>query len=95
MLTMLNRHGALIMIDQTTGLIDSIAIHAAARTRAQREYGAPEVPPCYLRESLTWCQERAEAMARAWRRERGLPVEVAVTWVSVPEWGASGDSFAA
>lgn len=81
------------MINPQNGTMDRAAIRATARSRAIREWGAPNPPPLYLREAYRWAMERAEGMARGWRRERGLPVEVAVTWVHVAEWGASGDSF--
>jgi hypothetical protein len=81
------------MIDQETGLPDQIAIAAAAKARAEREFGGINPPPCYLREATAWCQDRAAAMARAWRRERGLPVEESLVLMAMPAWGASGDSF--
>lgn len=81
------------MIDQETGLPDPIAIAAAAKARAEREFCGINPPPCYLREATAWCNERAAAMARGWRRERGLPIDENIVWASLPAWGASGDSF--
>jgi hypothetical protein len=56
-----------------SGEIDHAAIAERAPLRAAREYGSPDFPPKYLRESTQWLTERAEAERRAWRRDRGLP----------------------
>ena len=84
-----------LMIDQVTGEIDSVMLSVAAELRAIREFGSPNYPPKYLRESTEWCRARAEAMRRNWHRDRNLPVpdEEVLVRGFVPDWGNSGDSF--
>jgi hypothetical protein len=83
-----------LMINPETGEIDLIAIGDLAILRACREYGSLNPPPIYLRQATEWCQQRAQAERRAWRRDHGIPDDSSVVMMAVPEWGASGESFA-
>jgi hypothetical protein len=85
---------AIHLIDPNTGKLDHLAIAERARLRAAREYGSPDFPANYLRMALQWCNERAQSERLAWRRDHGLPDDSAVTMVTLPAWGASGDSYA-
>jgi hypothetical protein len=81
------------LIDQETGEIDRVKLGEAAALRAASEYGSPNFPPSYLRDSLAWCRDRATIMRAQWRRAHGLPDDTVYVTMNVPEWGASGDSF--
>lgn len=63
------------MIDLATGEIDHLLVQQRADARACREWGGPNPPPAYIRESVSWCIERSRAERRQWQRMRSLPVD--------------------
>lgn len=80
------------MIDEH-GNIDSYIVRLCAQLRSAKIWGDHNYPPMLYRNSMRFCQDRANDMRLAWRRDHGLPDDSAVTMVDVPDWGASGDSF--
>lgn len=83
-----------MLIDQTTGEVDSAMIAEVAQLQADRDYGG-SAPPNMVRSRLQAAQDRAQAMRSCWRRDRGLSNDAPSQLVSMPAWGASGDSFGA
>lgn len=83
-----------LLIDQTTGEIDAAMVAEVAQLQADRDYGGP-APPNMVRGRLQAAQDRAHGMRLCWRRDRGLPSDDPCSLVSMPAWGASGDSFGA
>lgn len=83
------------MINPATGQIEWFILAEAAETRASDYKRGPRLTERELCDAEAWCIERAQVMQRCWYRDRGLPVpgEEASVMVSVPDWGASGDSF--
>ena len=82
------------LIDPDTGEVDTLAIAQRAPLRAAAEYGSPNYPPSYLRDATQWLTLRAQAERREWRRDHKLPDDTGFVLAMVPEWGASGESFA-
>lgn len=82
------------MIDPETGEIDPALVTERAQLRAAREYGSPDFPPGYLRSATQWCMDRAQSERYDWRRTRNLPDDRPTCTMTVPAWGASGESFA-
>lgn len=82
------------MINNETGEIDMVEITKRAPARAEQEWRGTNYPPKYLREAIDWLKVRAEAESRQWRRDHGIPIsEEAGGTVTMPSWGASGDSY--
>jgi len=84
-----------LLINESTGEIDHAMVVEAADLRAAREWGGPNPPPNYIRESVSYTVERARLMRQQWRSAHGLdPWEgVEMATMNVPTWGDSGDSF--
>lgn len=80
------------LINQTTGEFDWTFIKQQALLRADHEFGGPGAPNSYVRDALKHYQDLARDMQYEWRKAHGLPVTTVL--VSIPAWGASGDSFA-
>ena len=82
-------------IDPETGEIDHLLVRERADARACREYGGPNPPPAYIRESVSWCIERSRSERRQWQRERGLPVDGESPAEGVPMvgYGSGSDGF--
>jgi hypothetical protein len=74
------------LIDIDTGEIDHVRLVERADLRACREYGGPTPPPCYIRDAISWCTERARAERLQWRQQRGLPDESPSTLVDISTW---------
>lgn len=83
-----------LLIDQITGEIDVARVAEVAQLQAERDYGGSP-PPAVLRNRLQSVRDRAESMRLAWRRDRGLGDDSPTEMISMPSWGASGDSFGA
>ncbi len=81
------------LVNQEIGEIDHLAVVERADLRAYREWGGPNPPPSYFRDAHSWMIERSRLERYDWRRSRGLPSDDPTTLMSVPSWGASGDSF--
>ncbi len=81
------------MIDPNTGEIDHLLVQQRADARACREWGGPNPPPAYIRESVAWCVERSRYERRQWQRMRGLPVDGSEDAVMVRGYGSGEDGF--
>jgi hypothetical protein len=75
------------------GELDFDAMGKRAHSRAVSEWGSLDYPTRCRRQASNWVYDRACAEQRAWRRDRGLPDDSAVSMVDVAEWGASGDGW--
>lgn len=82
-------------INTETGEIDHLLVQQRADARACHEWGGPNPPPAYIRESVSWCIERSRSERRQWQRERGLPVdgESPAEMVPMRGFGAGDDGF--
>lgn len=82
------------LVDHETGELDQLAIRARADVLASRDFGGPNYPPSYFRDNERNVTDLARIMRIRWRRDHGLPDDTVYVTVQVPEWGASGESFA-